>query len=299
MAKKDRAISVLLIDDKEDTMFEFKVSAQQERIIIKKAFKSAASGKAEFIANPGSYDALILDAKAFRHDDQAEGTENFKSLRDNINWIRDFEKEHKRKIPFCIYTGHIEDMGEAWEDDIKVFVKGWDQPKLFKYLKTEVNKLPETKIITQYYDALEIFDLQILDDKYKTELIHILKDLETNQKEKIESYLGHCRRILEGVYKKLGAMGRIDEQEIIRNGQPNLEWCQRYITGLNINGVESPSAIVPEHIGWSLKIIKEIASSAGSHDYRDKIHNYSLKTVVFALLDVLLWLKKFANSTNS
>ena len=44
MARRERPISVLLIDDKEATMVEFKTLARQNQIIIKSAHKSAEDG---------------------------------------------------------------------------------------------------------------------------------------------------------------------------------------------------------------------------------------------------------------
>jgi len=298
MAKKVRPLSVLFIDDKEDEMVEFKTLARQNRIIIRTAHKSAESGLDELSSNLSKYQAVILDAKAFRKKDQVAGTENFGSLRDCINGIKEIERNNKRKIPFCVYTGHIETMGEAWEDDLKVFVKGEQQEEMFAYLKEEMRKLPETETISRYSDVFELFDKGYLDLDYREKLLFVLMNYESRQKQELEGALTQIRKILEGIYKALGVMGRIDPQ-LLPNNRPNLEWCQRYISGLDIDELDHiPSAIVPAHIGWALKVLKENSSAAGAHDYEDSVHNFTLKTMVFSLLDVLLWFKNFAKKNS-
>ena len=293
MAKKERPINVLLIDDKVKEMHEFIGIAKQNRVIIKGVRDNSEAGIEELTSSPGKYDAVILDAKAFRKVNQEVGTESLKSLRDSINGIKDLERKSGRKIPFCVYTGHKKNMGEAWEDDLKVFVKGRDQEVMFKFLKEEIKNLPETIVIQEYYDVFELFDLNYLDSKYKAKLLYILMNFETKKQVELENLLLHIRKILEGVYKTLGELGRIDSS-LIPRGRPNLEYCQRYISGLPIDEMgKIPPSIVPSHISWSFKIIKENASAAGAHDYQTSIHNYSLKTMVFALLDVLLWFKGF------
>ena len=193
-----------------------------------------------------------------------------------------------------MYTGHMDTMGESWEDDLRIFVKGEQQKEMFAYLKEEVKKLPETEIIMMYSDVFELFDRGYLDTSYREKLLFILMNYESRQQQEVEGAITQIRKILEGIYKALGIMGRIDPV-LIPNNRPNLEWCQRYISGLNIDGFdEIPPAIVPSHIGWTLKILKENSSAAGAHDYGDSVHNFALKTMVFALLDVLLWFKKFA-----
>jgi len=297
MAKKERPLNVLFIDDKEDEMIEFKTLARQNRILIRTSHTSAESGLEELSMNVSKYDAVILDARAFRKKEQAAGTENLRSLRDCINGIKDIERDNKRKIPYCVYTGYMETMGEAWEDDLQIFVKGDQQKEMFTYLKQEIKKLPETEMIWQYSNVFELFDKGYLDLDYRDKLLFVLKKYESRQPIEIEGAITQTRKILEGLYKKLHSMGRLHD-DLFSNGRPNLEWCYRFVSGMPVNELSVPSAIVPEHIKWSLKTIKENSSAAGAHDYVESIHNFTLKTIVFALLDVLLWFKKYVKENS-
>lgn len=294
MTHKERYIQVLLVDDKEDDMVEFKVLASQNGIIIRKAVKSAEEGLEELNLNFINYQAVILDAKALRKADHAKGTENMGALRDCINGINEIERSNNRKIPYCVYTGYMEMMGEAWEEDLKIFTKGSQQEELFAYIKEEVKRLPETKILWEFSDVFDLFDLGYLEEKYKEALLFVLLNRETQQKQELASAATHLRKILEGIYKKLHSIGKLPDS-VVRNGRPNLEWSYLYLTGQRIKKVNSvpPGRVVPEHIGWSIKIVKENSSAFGAHDYEQSIHNFTLKTTVFALLDVLLWLKQY------
>lgn len=295
---KERAISVLWIDDEHDTKLEsFRFNARKNRVIIKKACKSSEEGMQELEKNFNSYDAVILDAFALRKATDAIGATNAKSLRDSINRIKEIERKENRKIIFCVYTGQKEKMGDIWEDEIHVFKKLTEREQLFTYLKTEVEKLPETKIIHQYYDVFELFESSIIDINNKGRLLHILKKTDSSQREIIEDKLSHIRKVLESLYKTLHQIGRIDSRLII-NGRPKYGWCQLYVSGRTINvleDLESPIPIVPEHISWSLKLIEVNTSAIGAHNYKDleTVTNYTLKTATFALLDVLLWFKTF------
>lgn len=298
MAKKERPVNVLFIDDKEDEMVEFKTLARQNRILIRTSHTSAESGLEELSSNVSRYDAVILDARAFRKKDQVSGTESIGSLRDCINGINAIERDTKRKIPYCVYTGYMESIDwDAWEDDIQVFIKGDQQADLFAYLKEEVKKIPESNIIREFSDVFELFDEGHLDLDYRDRLLFVLMNYESRQPRELEGAITQTRKILEGLYKRLHAMGRLPD-DVVPRGRPNLEWCYRFVSGMPVNDLTVPGAIVPEHISWQLKAIKENSSAAGAHDYEESIHNFTLKTMVFALLDVLLWFKKFAKENS-
>ena len=72
-------------------------------------------------------------------------------------------------------------------------------------------------------------------------------------------------------------------------------YCQRFLAGLDVNGRTARKTATPEHIGWLLKTIKENTSAIGAHDYQGLVNNYTLKSTVYALMDVLLWFKNFLN----
>jgi len=232
MAKRERPISVLWIDDQISELKEFPQYAASQRVIIRNSFESAEEGIEELTQNVNKYQAVILDAKAFRKKGQAKGTENFKSLRDSINNIRQLEKDLNRKIPHCVYTGHIDKMGEAWEDDLKIFIKGKDQDNLLQFLKDEIKNLPETKIVQHYSEAFEAFENK-LDATLKGSLIYVLGNLDSKQQQVIKNSLVEMRKILEGIYLDLCTQKYL-HPICLQNGRPNLEYCQRFLAGLDV-----------------------------------------------------------------
>lgn len=294
MAKRERPLNVLLIDDLQDQMQEFKTVARQNRIIIKSSHTSAEDGLGELSNNISQYDAVILDGKAFKNKNQVPGTEGIGSLIACIHGIEKIERENKRKIPFCVYTGYMEKVEEIYEKDIQVFEKGTQREEVFTYLKEEVKKLPETEVIWQYSEVFELFDQGCLNLEYRDDLLHVLMNMESRQPQELRNSLSTIRNILEGIYKKLDDIGWLPDQ-VFTNNRLNLESCYRYISGLSVHDLDASDPLAPDHIQYSLRVIKDISSAVGAHDYKEPIHNFTLKATVFAMLDVLLWFKEFVN----
>ncbi|MBK8503117.1 MAG: hypothetical protein IPL46_13420 [Saprospiraceae bacterium] len=297
MSKKERPIHILWIDDKHKEYEDTKALLQNNRIIVKSAFINSQEGMAELGANFHKYDAVILDAKALRAATSAVGTETEKSLRDSINSIRKISADNGRAIPYCVYTGYYNDIGNAWEDEIRFFSKAADIDEMIQFIKEEVALLPETQIIDQYSNVFEIFDSDAIDVRYKGMLLDICKTMDTNSLSQIEGMLNKGRKILEGYYKCLNDLGRLHPDLFHADGRPNLTWCLRYLEGKGIDGFnhEIPPAFIPQHVASALHLINANTSAYGAHDNSEIPTNYTLKTTVFAILDILSWLNEKIN----
>lgn len=294
MAKKERPISVLWIDDEYLKLDDFRALLNSHRILVKGVFSNSQEGMLELSTNAHKYEAVILDAKALRKKDDEVGLESIKSLRDSINAIARISHEQKRKIPFCIYTGYYEEIGESWEDDLVIFKKGLDQEPMIDFIKQEVANLPHSQVLANYQDAFEIFDAEFFDTRYRELLLNISLTLDSKERQEIEDSLVNCRKVLEGILKRLLEIGRLHPDLFHADGRPNLGWCIRYLDGKSIEGFyeEIPPQFIPNGLGSTLKMISDNGSSKGAHDSEAPPTNYNLKSTFYGLLDALVWLHK-------
>jgi len=295
MAKRERPINVLWIDDEHEheKLQNFRGLLHRNRIIVKRAVTNSQEGMQELRKNPHDYDAVILDAKAFKQASDVVGTETMGALRISINAIRDISNEQNRYIPFCVYTGYFDDMDDVWEDDLVIFSKGRDQYELINYIKAQISELPSSAVIDSHRDVFEIFDKELFSRKYRDHLIGLLLSIDSKDGKEIVDLMVKCRKMQEGVYKTLDDQGRLHPEVFYQDGRPNLGWCLRFLEGKKIDqiDIEIPDRFVPEHIASSMRLVQSLGSIFGAHDCDYKASNYTLKTTVYALMDVLLWLK--------
>jgi hypothetical protein len=293
VVEKERPINVLWIEDEPQKLENFVGVLQVNRIIVKRTFTNSQEGMHELKNNPHDYDAVILDAKALKDATSVAGTETMRALRNSINAIKDISKDQNRVIPFCVYTGYFDDLDDAWEEDLAIFSKGRDQQKLIDYIKTQISELPSWEVIERNREVFELFDEELLNRKYQDHLIELLMNLETKDGKEIGKLMGVCRKLQEGVYKVLGNQGRLHPALFHENGRPNLTWCLRYLEGKKVDKIEEeiPDRFMPEHIGVSMRMIQAHSSVFGAHDSKDIASNYTLRSTVYAMMDVLSWLK--------
>jgi len=114
------------------------------------------------------------------------------------------------------------------------------------------------------------------------------------------------RKIIESVYFKLHEYDdHLLPYGCLRydNGQVNFKYCELRITGREIRdnaNIIYPkiSPVVPEHIQWILGPITKICSIASHADNEKFLTKYSLETVVYGIMDFLIWFKKFVEKNH-
>jgi hypothetical protein len=157
-------------------------------------FHNLEQGLRELIASR-RIKAIVLDGRCYLDPEQTSAARsNFVILA--INRIRDVEVVFNRILPFCINTEHPADFAEDLDGTAPVFCKGDQHNELFRWIKAEIAKLPETIVLKQYYDLFEVFENRFTDEETDL-LIDVLQAKNSSDSALIITSLAILRRLLE------------------------------------------------------------------------------------------------------
>jgi hypothetical protein len=298
-------IHILLIDDSAaDSAYieSFQTRARDFGMKVTH-LERGKNGLAELEANPFKYKAVILDARCIWDDTGVIPNDKF--VFQMVGELERLEKELRLFFPAVVNTAYIEDFAEEREfmrnrgGDIFHKSSGTieDETKIFDFIKERIQNLDEWK----HRDVFWLFDQGEFDRSVRMDLRRILKRQTELSGEK-DSF-NPVRSMLEAIFRKIKETDPAllpDEIFIHRLNQGiNLEWSWKYLSGFPIrefgNGklvVPTAPAFVPRHISACMKFVKE-TSTRISHEYDEEVSIYTYNGVVFALLEILLWLRCF------
>ncbi len=297
MSKYAIVFPVMIIDDDTRYVEPQKDLAYNEFGLELFHFKTWEEAQAELMDHFDCYDAIIVDGKGqLNKDSKAEDDLHLITV---INWLKQ-EKGKGQIVPIFINTGFYEELSRyfpADDDILGVFKKGENQTlSLFSSIRTAIESKNDRKFELMYPDVFSIFNGHYLPVEKKKLLLQAL--VACQSKSCNQSDFNALRVLLETIYFKLKDIGVL-EGYCFPLGRPNLLWCYRCLSGMTlklpyledeIKAVEP--AIFPKHIQWLVSSIKEV-SSVLSHDYNDSHSSFALKSLSYAMMEVLLWLKKF------
>lgn len=301
MTKPD--YTFLLIDDQKAKMSAFITAAQQRRILIH-AVDNVEDGIAKLKADPERYEAVILDAKCkLRKADQAESY-NEAALHTAIRELDAMAKASSRALPRCIYTGYSEAADNHGLTE-KVFMKGGrgTEGALFDFLCGEVNLIPTRTIERDYAASLALCDDHYLPRAKRDAMLALLLRMNSTDATEIEQFIQSARKFLEDLYKRMNQLDNTWLPDVLTpKGKPTLTWCSIYMAGQDVkqNGsIVCPGlAGVPKHISHSIRFLTD-SSHTTSHTATYQPGQYALRSLVFALLEVLNWFKIEVDSHTS
>lgn len=269
-----RRYNVLWIDDQWDTLDAFITFFEQEGIDIT-PFKTSKKGMIEFEKHLYEWDAVILDAKVF--DESEDEVASTKGLSKSIHKIN--ELLPKRYIPWFVFTGQPDlQSNELFSDMIggkDYYRKSVDIERLLHDIKSEADKLPESRVRIKYSNVFEVFE--------SVELLSILIGIDGND-DKNSSYFNQMRKILEDLFSILGREG-VFPSDCIKLNQQSRFLCSKEM-----------GKYVPVYIQRSIHSLVEISQDASHRlktddDVKSGIAPYLLQSSTMELLNIILWLK--------
>ncbi len=293
---------ILLIDDEKEYCESLKTNAYQigvDEFDIDMNVTDCQNWQdgAEHLNN-NYFHALILDAKCMV--DREQETENFGFLPTVMDKLKDIEQKQNRHIPFAVNTGYLgEKETQIMERLInerksKIFSKSSPKKDLIVYLFEEIEKAPTTKIEREYNDVFEIFDEGYLEIRFKGKLLEILKN--RNEEHQTTSILQDVRVIQDEIYNVLNRK----DSSIVPNG--SFTQRNKHLSG-NTDRYFNPTTAVYQTntISYLANAIYRISSDFGSHPpqrpndvsvvYWEMPSKYAVKSLVFGLLEQLVWFK--------
>lgn len=285
---------VLWIDDEKND--DFLLNAESNGIDIT-AFENAQAGIIELDGNIKTYDAVILDA----YDDRNEQG-SISGMIDAIHKVK--ELTHKHKIKCFIYTGEGKDTKpyEKAIGDIPIFKKPAQKKELFEAVKKAANENPRHQIRHKYSRVLDVCTDGYLGKEVEPMLMNILLKVEQQ-----DEYTGTAdsmlpvRKIMEVMFDRLVALNLMPKctfNEQSRYLQKNPD--KRY------DKYEAKGEILDPVLAKALSFFTRVIQDANHKKEESKIFvdayirevksPYLFNSMVFQLLDILLWFKRYVDS---
>ncbi|OFY54513.1 MAG: hypothetical protein A2W93_09410 [Bacteroidetes bacterium GWF2_43_63] len=300
---EDKIYNILWIDDEHETLTGLKGRAKRNSINLM-PFKSLNNGMDELERNYSFYDGILFDAKIFENEDDVKGTE------DTYNLFRATERmlQIDKKFEVFVLTGQ----SEAYEDKTfkkaytRVYKKGSDEEidRLFKEIKLSSDKQEDTQIRHCYKRVFEVCTKKYIGEHAGHDILSLLK---VNNEADIDNHLNTIRKIIEDLFFAFNKLGLLPDEFV----KPfvALNESSKFLTGKGSNETlfiekgyrHSQETHLPPLIASYLRCILSV-TQAGSHRssidlYLKTIKTpYLFKSVLFQLLDVLVWFKMHVDS---
>ncbi|WP_430972979.1 hypothetical protein [Sunxiuqinia rutila] len=289
-------IPTIVVDDDNPTilkLFRLKAAANGVKVVDLSSWDKTK----EYLESGKEVDAVVLDARGQMTADSTPGDEH---LLESLTWVK------AAKIPYAIYTAYTAELPMLKQQlaENRVFSKGKHKEEdVFEFLKQEIAKSPKAK----YPEPFACFGGNYLDVKYQEMLMNVVLTLQNEELTNPEAILFNpCRIILESVFQKVNefdervlpyALLSYDDQRV------GLINCSKYLNGITvtIRTIEqgkpkytpySGPRIFDDYISQQVQTIIGICHPA-SHAIQNKYSTYTFKSVLWALFDVLIWLKNF------
>ncbi len=284
--------TIVVVDDNSRVLENFQDEAQNKNVIIK-VFESWDLAKEHLEANQ-SIDGIVLDAKGKLTMDKQESSAH---LHQALTWIS-HQEGAGRIIPYAVHTAFYDDMEVFSEiqEAGRMFRKGTNsESQVLDYLKERIFETPRMKLIAKYPSTFVGITKGYINRKYEDRILEVLTCLEEEDYRKRN--INVVRDVLESIFLTLiENYDCIPESFINDRGNPNLEWCTRYLEGRNSNGFRiSEKGLhkgVPAYISSSIRYLKE-RTSEYSHIAEDDICKTQLISTSYSMLEVLEWLPIF------
>jgi len=304
-----KTYNVLWIDDRCKTESDFITNAELVDIIIT-PFETSEAGMKAFEKDLFHWDGIVLDAKCWI--ESSDETADTDAMHKSIDKIT--ELKYKRKVPYFIYTGQPDLQSDTqFEKSLRgqgFYVKGRDEEKLIKNIKTEADKLPETQICHRYSASLEVCTDKYIGNNCKNELIDILLNIHGHKEINPNAYYTQLRIILEYVFRAANMIGLLHDACIGRNGKVNLTESSLFLAGepANLLHVKCLKTHFPKILADNIKNLLFVTGGA-SHttivedkdiinfqSYNSVVNTpYLLYSLTYIICDVLIWYKQYAD----
>lgn len=289
MAKKYK---VLWIDDEHEKMGGFKIQSAQNDITLT-SYKSRKAGMDELEKNYLLYDGVLLDAKFFDDEDDAEGSEDLSAF----NGAKERLLQIPKKFEIFVLTGQV----QLFEDKIfntfvpKYFRKGIaeDINKLFAELKQAADKQPETQIRHENHEIFSIFSSGYLPADVEIQVLELIKSALPRNRYETKAALANIRSIHESCLRKL------EEIDVIPDSGTQFSNIVRHLSGNKTHPTYQPTS--KEYQNTSVEnLSKWIYFTCGQyiHNLDDDNYNgymiskYAVESLRSGILELLLWFKK-------
>ena len=294
--------NILWIDDEHDSLGGTKGRAKRNGINLI-PFKSLDGGMSELERNYPFYDGVLLDAKFFENEDDKSGSE------DTYSSFRAKERilQLPKKFEIFVLTGQA----EAYEDKTfrkaftRVYEKGKDDEvnRLFRDITDAAKNQEDTQIRHAYKRVFDVCTERYIGEFAGQDLLKLLK---VNEDPDIDFGFNIIRKIVEDLFIAFHKYNLLPI--VFVSPTVSLNESSRFLAGKSLDGTfftekgfqHLEETHLPHQIANYLRSIISV-TQAGSHRSVIGKHvkfvktPYLFKSILFQLLDVLVWFKLYVN----
>jgi len=302
MGKKSNPLNILYIEDEQKDCERLQMDANIYRIQL--THKTNLEEGIETFKKKGEkfFDGIILDALCLiKRDD---------SIPKKGHVLKAWKEFHTLAphLPKAVFTGETafaKDLNELLEEtDVKIFNKGNrdDVERMLKMFVDDSKNNVNRKIASRYADVFEIFDKGYLDLSDREALLECIKTIDSNDDTKIKNALAGIRRLLESIYI---AINKIDKDmvpdDLVSNGNVRFRLIQNHLRGQYNKDTKKHEGLefIPfgTNIDQFAEVIYTVVTNYGSHKKYNDVSKYTLSVIIFSMMDMLLWFKRFSQDS--
>jgi hypothetical protein len=241
---------------------------------------------------------IVLDVKCMREKQQEVAHIDF------IGSAVQYFKKTFSHLPIAILTGEpdqYKNLKEIYRDTISVYSKGSEESQMFTYLIGKAKDLPDSKIREKHFEVFETID-KYFDPDVSSGLLHCIRSMENQDSVSITRTLGNLRKLQEYFYLALHKLDNnmvpgnflkfkdktsVDNKNIIEHLKGNFD--KRTMT--------TTTPVYIKHTSKEDRLFYYVHKGCSeeihvSDQYTTK---YTVQSLVFAFMDLVLWLKAVAN----
>lgn len=285
--------NILWMDDKHEELGGFKLQAAQNEIVLN-SFKSRNAGIAELLKNYPLYDGVLFDAKFFKDEDDAAGSEDLAAL----NKAKESLLQLPKKFEMFVLTGQA----QLFEDKIfntfvpKYFRKGIaeDINKLFAELKQSADKQVDTQIRHDHQEIFSVFSSGYLPADIELQVLELIKADSPENRVEIKSLLTNIRSVHESCLLQLEAIKVIpDANAAFSSVVKHLSGNKTPVNGYKSTTKEYQNDAIENLNKWLYFTCGKYIHNLKEENYKDyMISRYAVESLRSGLLELLLWFKK-------
>ncbi len=299
--------TVLWFDDEHATLEIIKDEALQKGIKLV-GYENARDGIEELVNNYWLYDAVILDGLFYKDSNQKGDAVDNIAFGQVSNKLREL-KAQGSIIPWFIFSGQpsfvkekndlVEVLSEEQFANGKVFDKNidGDLEELCEEIKNACDNIDTVKIKHQYHDVFEVCNKKYIGEYAAKDLLEILSDFKNSDH---GEHFTSIRKIIEDLFLAFNKFELLPKEFV--SPRIALNETSKFLSGKAMKGFTlNQNSRLPQVISDNLRSILSVTQPASHRSYIDE-HlnmvntNYLIKSIIFQLLDVIIWFKKYVDS---
>lgn len=293
---------VLWLDDEHQKFQSIKDEALLQAVRFV-GFTNSKEGGEELLKNHKQYDAVILDGLFFRNKDDVDISKT--AFGDVARLLGELKSKGVLK-PWFIFSGQpsfVKDKNtlvEIFKDSDfangKVFDKNRDEDfvELLNEIKKCADENLERQLRLQHQEIFEIFESGLLAEQEEKELLEVFLELEKTENIDNKAVLTKIRGIQEKIFLKLQNIGVLPELSSFiakckhLSGNIRKDASGKYISSsieYQTNEIENLQKWIYFTCGTYIHALQQ------QHYGGYMISRYSLKSMLYGILELLFWFK--------